>query len=451
MRSPRKNLALFAPALTALLSILGGCGSDSSADDGESAPDGDVEQGGGSGANHADAAATGGAGMVATGGTRATGGTNAAGGSHGTGGSNAAGGNAGSSGGGTGGHDAGPHVVGQCNALPAAGTWELISPPAWASSAKNEALGILVSPDTSGVVYAAAGDKTNGGTGGTGIYKSTDCGSTWAKVSTGTNGAALESGEAWDMAIDQHDGEILYTVNGYGSPASLFRSGNGGVDWTVLMPDGGTLANAIGGNFVQHFGVDPNDSNHVLVVFHFNCTGTYAPMCLAETTDGGANWRAFKGPTTGWDEGAGPPIVLGKTTWVYPSGSALYYTKDGGATWEKVFNDGTASHYVAQDGTIYLGGNYGLLHSTDGHAWTSISGAPKATAVIGDGTSLYTAFQNDYSGKPMYTALMGDLAKWTNMQTPTIRQGSHSLGYDADHKVLYGAFMGGGLFRYVVK
>jgi hypothetical protein len=379
------------------------------------------------------------------------GGAGGGGGKPGAGGTGGASQGGGSSQGGAGGGPGVPHVVGECNALPAPGTWERISPPPWASSPKNEALTVVLSPDTSGVVYAAAGDKTNGGTGGTGLYKSKDCGATWIKVSTGAHGADLETGEAWDMAIDRNNGQLLYMVNGYGSPASLFRSENGGVDWTVLMPDGGTLAKAIGGNFVQHFSLDPVDGNHVVAVFHFNCTGAYAPMCMAETLDGGKTWRAFKGPTSGWSEGAAQPLILNKTTWVYPNGDALYYTKDSGATWEKVFGDGGGGHYIGQDGTIYLGGNSAILRSTDGHAWSSIPGSPKASGMTSDGNNFYASFCNDFSGKPMFTALQSAPTKWNNMPTPTLQHGAGFLAYDADHHVLYAAFFGAGLWRYVVK
>jgi hypothetical protein len=172
---------------------------------------------------------------------------------------------------------------------------------------------------------------------------------------------------------------------------------------------------------------------------------------MAETLDGGTTWRAFRGPTNGWSEGAAQPLIMSKTSWVYPNGDALYYTKDSGATWEKVFGDGGGGHYIAQDGTIYLGGNSGILRSTDGHAWSSIPGSPKASGITSDGTNLYASFYNDFSGKPMFTALQSAPTKWSNMPTPTLQHGAGFVAYDPDHHVLYAAFFGAGLWRYVVK
>jgi len=378
-------------------------------------------------------------------------------GNTGTGGGAGASDGAGAKGGGSGmggTSDAGqpdlPHTVGSCSGLGAPGTWELISPPAWKSSAKNEALSVAVNPQNPSIVFAAAGDKTNGGNGGTGIHKSTDCGATWTKISTGAHGADLETGDTWQLKIDPTDPQVMYATNGYGNPPSLFKSVNGGVDWAVLVPDGGDLAKSAGGNFVQTFSMDPTDSKHLVLTFHFNCTGTFAPMCMGETKDGGTTWRAFKGPTNGWSEGAGP-IVLGSNTWLYATGGALYYTKDSAATWEKVSSNGGGALYRAKDGTLFLGGDNGMLRSKDGYAWTQVPNAPRASGVLGDGTNLYAVFQNDYSGQPFHTAKESDPTKWTQVPTPTIKQGGGSLAYDGDHHVLYAACWGAGLWRAIVQ
>jgi hypothetical protein len=314
----------------------------------------------------------------------------------------------------------------------------------------NEALQVALSPQNSAIVYAAAGDKTNGGDGGTGIFKSTDCGANWTKVSTGTHSAELETGDTWGLAIDPENADVLYASNGYGSPPTLFKSVNGGVDWDELIADGSDLATAVGGNFVQGFSLEPGNADHVVVTFHFNCAGDFAPMCLAETTDGGSSWRAFKGPTSGWSEGAGP-TVLGPTTFLYGTGGALYYTSDSGANWEKVADNGGGAHYTSGDGTMYIGGDSGLMKSLDGQAWSNVPSSPKASGLIGDGTNLYAVYQNDYSGKPVYTALESDPTSWTNMTTPAIKQGGGALAFDHDHHVFYGAFWGAGLWRYVAE
>ena len=54
-----------------------------------------------------------------------------------------------------------------------------------------------------------------------------------------------------------------------------------------------------------------------------------------------------------------------------------------------------------------------MLRSTDGHAWTSLAGSPRASGITSDGTNLYTSFYNDFSGKPVLTALQSAPTKWT--------------------------------------
>jgi hypothetical protein len=100
---------------------------------------------------------------------------------------------------------------------------------------------------------------------------------------------------------------------------------------------------------------------------------------------------------------------------------------------------------------MYLGSDYGVLRSSDGHTWTKIPGSPKATALIGDGENLFAAFQNDFFGHPYYTSKENDAATWQNVATPTIPQGASGLSYDRDHHILYAPSWRGGLFRVVTR
>ena len=48
-------------------------------------------------------------------------------------------------------------------------------------------------------------------------------------------GSALDKGRQWTMAIDPVNSSVLYANSGYG-PAGLYKSTNGGVDWTQILP-----------------------------------------------------------------------------------------------------------------------------------------------------------------------------------------------------------------------
>jgi hypothetical protein len=355
------------------------------------------------------------------------------------------GGNGGSSSAGAGG--AGPeHVVGNCDGLGALDEWQDIT-PSEVDLSDNGIVEVLADPVHTGTIYTS-GDKR-------GIFRSTDCGATWTKVNTGTNGTVLDSGTQWSMAIDPVDPEVLYAGNLYGSDPSLFKSTDGGENFEALFPPGSEVANTVEYNFTQEVAMDPTDHQHLVVSFHANCKGDYAPMCMAESKDSGESWRLFKGPTSGWVENA-RPLVLGSTTFLYATaGDGVYYTSDSGATWETLANIGGAGHqlYHAADGNYYVGTQWGVKRSADGYAWSSIDGAPNGDAMIGDGTRLFTGWPPCCGNtQPFSTASESDGTDWTTLPSPDLTgRRVVYFAYDPDHHVLYAALSKGGLLRMVTQ
>src|SRR4029077_20798309 len=105
------------------------------------------------------------------------------------------------------------------------------------------------------------------GTDGMGIYRTTDCEASWAKINTGTSGAALDRGDQWSMAIDPVDLKVMYAVSGYGT-MGLFKTTNGGVDWKQpLAPE---IAHVfVYDGFTAQVRVDPTEHEHVVITPHF--------------------------------------------------------------------------------------------------------------------------------------------------------------------------------------
>src|SRR6188768_3316712 len=122
-----------------------------------------------------------------SGGSAVSGGGNASGG----GGASAAGSN-----GGSGMPQMPPeHVVSACPKPGTAGTadavWENITP------AELQAAGVqAVAMDPHDFATLYLGSTMQG------LYKSTDCGATWARINTGTNGDIIGTGMLWDIVID---------------------------------------------------------------------------------------------------------------------------------------------------------------------------------------------------------------------------------------------------------
>jgi hypothetical protein len=382
----------------------------------------------------------------AAGGSASAGGTTNAGGSVDTGGNGSAGGrvNTGGSVGG-GGADAGPpHVAGACSGLGAVGAWEQITPPGGAADALT--VGVALSAQNPSIVYASVGSW--GGT--RGIFRSTDCGATWARPNTGRNAAQITSGFQCIIVADPTNADVVYVDNLYGSPPTLYKTTNSGVDWDEVW--GKEVTQYLTYNFVQDVSLEPGNPRHILANFHEDCVGQYAPSCMAESLDAGATWRVFKGPTSGWEEGAAVTI-LGPTTFVLAAPfNGLYYTKNSGAAWETVANDSMGNVYTTPDGTMLVGSaQHGMLKSSDGHTWASIPASPIASAILGDGTTLFTTYQNDMGGQPFYSAPANNPTTWSHVKTPSIPQGGSGMAYDADHHLLFSSNYAGGLWRVVTR
>jgi len=338
----------------------------------------------------------------------------------------------------------------------AVGVWEQITPPQiqieGTTGVGMDA--VSVDPLDPATVYTSGGHKACCANGSDGIFKSTDCGATWVKWNTGTNGDKLDQGYVWysGIVIDPRSSKIMYAQSGYGAEG-LWKSTDGGVSWLQLFTPETKIPDVVQYNFTQDLSMDPTDANHLVVSFHNDCAAPYAPMCMADSRDGGATWRIFKGPPSlpGWIEGAGV-VTLSAHAFIYSSFSGVYYTADDGASWEKVAASGTFQLYKSPaDGKMYLGSGNAILSSIDGHAWTVIPGSPAAMSVFGDGKTVFASFTNNYGGQPIYSASESDLLTWTNVKTPQIRQGVTWFAYDSQHHILYSANLNGGLWRTVTQ
>lgn len=348
-----------------------------------------------------------------------------------------------------------------CSALPQPGTWENISPPQFLDPSNMETLAVAVNP-VDHTVFAAAGNKTNGGNSGTGVYRSADCGATWVHVSTGAGSDQLNTGDPWAMRIDSSAPQTIYIDNGYGSPPTLFKTTDGGVSWAELSPD---TDNVVGQhNFVQAIAIDPANSQHLAVTFHDDCNAPYAKMCLSRTNDAGATWQEFNGPTqvSGWREGASLTI-LGPTSYFLTCDVGGFFSTDEGKNWKQVFMMGIFGSYgggvhTGPDGTLYLGVTSNGIWSSQasagepaGSKWAQIPNSPNTSVLIDDGTNLIATYSADSSGQPFYSAPLSDLGTWTHMQSVSIVRGSNMFAFDSNHHVVYSANWGAGLWRLVTQ
>lgn len=214
---------------------------------------------------------------------------------------------------------------------------------------------VAVDPNDPDIVYA--------GTRNGGIFMTDNGGQGWIKVNNGlltftpNGGAAIFEGDYNSIAIDPNDSQVMYAVHSSlvtSGSGVLFRSTNGGGQWTAL--DGGTAGFALA--------IDPNDSGTVYVG---------ASLGLSVTHD------SFASATV-------PVELFGRhitdiridplntdTVYVSTRLSFTFRSIDRGVTWEAISSGMPFSESFAlavdphTPATVYAGFNgAGIYRSTDG-------------------------------------------------------------------------------------
>jgi len=384
--------------------------------------------------------------------------------SNGTGGSTAAG-VGGTMSSGTGGSGGAPvSVVHDCDALPADGVFEEITPPEVKSG-----IGMKTSDNqTKGGPFAMALDPVNHGTLYAGtlfqkIWKSVDCGATWTAIATGTSASDVNRGMNWTLAVDPVEPETVYTNSGYGSNG-LFKSLDGGVNWIDVWSGASQpeLGKAFTYNFANVVALDPKNHAHILLTFHEECLAPHPKTCIAESMDAGSTWRLLDGEPT-WNGNEGQVIFFldDSKTWLWGSQTnGFWRSGDSGTTWEAIPGMTTSHLQGSQllrttDGSFFMAGSDGIWRSSDGTVptWTLIRDTgPIVGGLVSSGTTMFasTCYFGDFCNPRYLTSPESDGTTWTALTSPTLSQGGN-LGYDPAHHLLYSSNLDAGLWRVVVE
>lgn len=244
------------------------------------------------------------------------------------------------------------------------------------------------------VVFANLGGGQNG------IYRSDDIGATWTKVSNAAIDALLLSGGTSNVefAVGRHNNVYAAIVNS-GRLARVFRSGDGGATWTAmelpLTHDGAPTGIHPGGQGGTHLSIvaDPTDANIVYIA------GDRQPL-MNELSGG-----PFTFPNSIGAEDFTGRIFRGDASkpagsqWVHITHSATASSPAGGTA------SHTAPHADSREMTFDAAGN--LIETDDG-------GIYKRT--------------NPRSNQGDWFTLIGDL------QTAEI----HSVSYDSNTNTVFG-------------
>ena len=247
--------------------------------------------------------------------------------------------------------------------------------------------GTDVIPISSSVILFA----TNGG----GIYKTTDGGTNWSKITSG-----LPSGDfnRITMAQDPNSSSTVFAVfssGTYGSPyyglRGIYKSTNSGTDWSSLTTPG-TLTSTGNLSYLGKQGwygntiaIDPHNSSNIYV-------GGVDDM---KSTDGGSSWSQL----TYWHSYYGSPVVHAdhhaivfdpNTANVVYDGNdgGIYKTTDGGSNWSSLNYGLEITQFyggaTAKSSSVYAGGTQdnGHLKYYSGTSWSLVYGGDGGYAAI---------------------------------------------------------------------
>jgi photosystem II stability/assembly factor-like uncharacterized protein len=333
------------------------------------------------------------------------------------------------------------------------GTWTNITPAATPMTPTNNVFcqGMAIDPNNPSTLYlgVCAYDVSQAG-----LYKTTNGGSTWAKVG--------QLDEPVHITIDPNNSNHLYAVDGVrGNTPGFWTSSDGGNNWT--QPAGFlTAANSVGTSDLYSVAVDPTNFNHALVSFHSPWASSNNAGIL-ETKDGGNSWTVHQ-PPPGSAGGYGMDVFFlynpathqgDSNTWLFTAQQGGFFrTTDAGATWSLVNNKqmthGGDQLYRTSAGVLYAGGYQYPYRSTDnGASWQAITnGLPYSwyMGICGDGTNLYTSGSSGGS-LPFYTSPESDGLNWTAYQggAQTFSSEPFEMFYDPTNKIMYSASWGAGL------
>ncbi len=197
---------------------------------------------------------------------------------------------------------------------------------------------IKIAPGNPNVGYAAHHSKYDIADGA--IYKTTDRGQTWVRVSDETLPGNLH---ILELAVSWEDEDVLYLLAGEGrfvcGPAVLYESTDGGRTWTRLAADLGQIAD---------IALAPNDSN-TLYLTTYGDVWDPGYTCITDDPDGGYLYRGHYDGEWTWERWTDEDDLGSRNLLVWPDADdrhavrvididypEIWETTDGGVTWQRL-------------------------------------------------------------------------------------------------------------------
>ena len=197
---------------------------------------------------------------------------------------------------------------------------------------------VVIDPKDPNTVYgvlweARQGPWENGVFGGpaSGLFKSTDGGTTWRPLTNGLPTFADGLGRI-GLGISPSNPQRIFAAVDAGARGGLFRTDDGGEHWTKITENALVVSR---GSDMAEVKVDPKNPDVVYT----------ASIVAWKSTDGGKTWASFRGAPGGddyqriWINPDNPQIVL------IASDQGAVITVNGGQSWSSWYNQPTAAFY----------------------------------------------------------------------------------------------------------
>jgi hypothetical protein len=311
--------------------------------------------------------------------------------------------------------------------------------------------GVHADPSRPGTFYASVTYQ--------GLWKSTDYGLTWSKVTVTSGPNPMDNGRPnIDVASDGTYiiSTALYPINGVSNGA--WKSTNGGQTWTRYT------VGAANGDDMGRFAIDPTDTKRVLGGPHSQ------PYHMFESRDAGQSWT---------DQGAPGGATAASLAWIDDNTVLAISDGDNGPgngtwrgvrsgsvwpwtwTWTRVstqqhWHGDTQIYIDPATHAIFTGGGFGIQKSTDnGATWTTVS-STNSSSIVGTGTNMYAtgnyASLGSFGPYLMHAARASGGTSWvTDSNPPAMNNGwlYAASGLQGSQYVVIGGNWIAGIWRMV--